>query len=126
MTTANRADPQRMLPLWLGFLGPAVIWAIRFGASYLLVPYACWWDWVAVLHLTTVAGLAACLWTGWLAWGGWRGAGLRTDPEPTTRRTRFLGLAGILSSGFFFVVIAAEGFATFVIDPCLTANAPIQ
>lgn len=97
--------------LWLVTLGPPVIWGVRFAVVYVLVPYACRADAIALLHVITLIALAAVAGLGWMAWssrGGARG-----------ERARFMALFGILSSGLFLVVIAAEGLANVMVDPCL-------
>jgi hypothetical protein len=117
-----------LVPLWFGLLGPPVIWAIRIAASYLLVPYACWWGWVPGLHLATALAVAATAVAGLVAWRRWRavGRGRDTDLGGWSTRTRFMALGGMLSSGIFIIVIAAEGIANIVIDPCLMGGGRMQ
>lgn len=128
MATDTAARPEGgLLPLFIGILGPPVIWAVRFAVNYVLVPYVCWWGRIGVLHLVTLAALAATALTGWVAWKGWQEAGKGTQVElgGTTTRTRFMALFGMLSSGFFFLVMVAEGLANLFVHPCQTAGAPI-
>lgn len=116
-----------LLPLFFGILGPPVIWAVRIGTSYVLVPYACWWELPRLLDLVTLAALLAAAAAGWVAWRQWRAAGGGTQVElgGAATRTRFMALAGMLSSGFFFLVMVAEGLANLFVHPCQTAGAPI-
>lgn len=127
MVDHDRADRQRLLPLWFGMLGPPIIWGARFGASYVLVPYACARDTVLLLQLVTLVALLATAGAGFVAWRQGRAARKRDDdePAPADTRTRFMALAGVLSSGLFFLVIAAEGLALFFVDPCQTGGAPL-
>lgn len=120
------AGETRMLAQWFGVLGPPVIWAVRFGLIYTLVPYACWWDSVFVLHLTTILALIGTAAAGWFAWREWSAAGPSSgeDPEPGTR-SRFMGLLGMFNSAFFSLVIAAEGLANVMIDPCQQGGVPL-
>ena len=117
----------RLFPLWFGLLGPPVIWAVRIGASYILVPYACWWDMVLLLHGVTAAALLATAFAGWVAWTRWRrvGKGMQLELGGPTTRTRFMALSGVISSAFFFLVMVAEGLANFFVDPCQTGGAPL-
>lgn len=100
--------------LWLVALGPPVIWAIRFAIVYVLVPYACREDAVALLHVLTLISLATVTVLGWVAWNSRAAAG--------RERARFMALFGILSSGLFLLVIAAEGLANVMVDPCAAAG----
>lgn len=126
-TMEERHDPHRLLALWFGMLGPPVIWAIRFGVSYVLVPYACARAGVMVLQLVTLVALLATAWAGVVAARHWRGTGKSAQVEfgGLEARARFMALFGILSSGLFFLVIAAEGLAVFFIDPCQTGGVPL-
>lgn len=129
MQMAQAAEESgRGLPtLLLGVLGPPIIWAIRIGASYVLVPYACALRIPLMLHLVTLAALLATVGTGWMASKRWRAAPARVEGSPggEPSRDRFLGLFGVLSSAFFFLVMVAEGLANVYLDPCQTAGAPI-
>ncbi len=115
-----------LFPLWFGILGPPIIWAGRIAVSYILVPYACWTGWIIMLHLVTLVALLATAFAGWVAWRRWRQAGRGTEVEldGMTTRTRFMALVGILSSGFFFLVMVAEGLANFFVHPCQTGGVP--
>jgi hypothetical protein len=127
MTTPVAGSTRELIALWFGILGPPIIWATRIAVSYVLVPYACWWDWIAVLHLVTLAALAATAFAGWVAWGRWRavGKGFEVDLGGTDTRSRFMAIAGMLSTGVFLLVIAAEGLANVIIHPCQTAGGPV-
>lgn len=117
--------PDRLLPLWFGILGPPVFWAMRISASYVMVPFVCEYGGVLVLHGVTVAALAGATAAGLVAWGTWRGSRSATPRPARGERARFMGLIGVLSAGFFFAVIVAESLANFIVDPCLTAGAPL-
>lgn len=126
-TRTASGNEGKLLPLWIGILGPPVIWAVRIAASYVLVPYACRWDTVVPLHGATAAALLATALIGWVSWDRWRRTGKSTQVElggPTTR-ARFMAISGMLSSGFFFLVMVAEGLANFFLDPCQTGGAPL-
>lgn len=126
-TMDDRGDPQRLLALWFGMLGPPVIWGIRFGVSYALVPYACARAGVMVLQLVTLVALLGTAWAGVVAGRHWRATGKSTQVElgGPEARARFMALFGLLSSALFFLVMAAEGLAVFFIDPCQTGGVPL-
>jgi hypothetical protein len=109
---------------WAGVLGPPILWAVRFGASYALVPLICAAGLTWLPHVITAASLVILGFMGWTAWGFWRGA--RGAPPAGTselvRRTRFMGLLGMLSAVLFTVVIIAEWLASVMVDPCLVAG----
>lgn len=127
VTNAAAPAGRGLFPLWFGILGPPVIWAVRIAANYILVPYACWWEWIWILHLTTLVGLLGAAAAGGVAWRHWRRSGSGTGVEfgGALTRSRFMALVGILSSGFFCLVIVAEGLANAFVHPCQTAGVPI-
>ena len=104
-----------------------MIWAVRIAATYILVPYACWWEWIPLLHAVTLAALLAAAFAGWIAWRQWREAGRGTEVElgGTITRSRFMALVGMLSASFFFLVMVAEGLANLFVHPCQTAGIPL-
>lgn len=125
---ARGDEPARHLAaLWFGLLGPPVIWATRLAANYILVPYACGTGSTLLLHLPTLAALLATAAAGWISLGRWReprpDAGAR--PARRVERARFMAMAGLLSSGFFFIVMVAEWLPVFFVDPCHEAGVPL-
>jgi hypothetical protein len=121
-------QPGGILALWFGILGPPAIWLARLKISYILVPYACWTGWVVMLHAVTGGTLALTAYAGWIAWRAWNRAGRvnESDGAGPIPRSRFLAMFGLLSAGFFFAVIAAEGILNFLIDPCITGGGRVQ
>lgn len=110
-----------MVRQWAGVLGPAVIWAARFGVSYTIVPFVCTTDSVLLLHVITavaVAAAAALGWSSWLQFRSTRAADVRAHRNETVGRYRFMGLLGTFSSALFVAVMVAEGLASFFVDPC--------
>lgn len=116
------------LPLLLfAFLGPPVIWSIRFGVSYSLLPWVCATGGVLLLQALTLAALAGTAWAGAVGWRQWRLAGRSTAAEfgGADARARFMALVGMLGSALFLVVIIAEALPLFLIDPCQTGGVPL-
>jgi hypothetical protein len=109
---------------WLVVLGPPVIWALRFGLSYALMPLACSADAVLLLHAMNAVAMLLLAGLGWLAYRFWRGSGETgaDDAADRIRRTRFMGLFGMMSAALFLLVIGAESLANVMIEPCMTAG----
>jgi putative membrane protein len=114
----------RAAGLWFGILGGLVAWIAHLGTSYALVPWVCATGRIPVLHgLTVLMALVAAAAT-LVAARRWRGAGTSgTPPEAGARvpveRHRlegFLGLFGLILSGFFLVLILVEGLPA-LLDP---------
>ncbi len=110
----------QLAQLWLGLLGPAVVWLTQFELNYLLVPWVCAHGHREVLAVVSVVALACAGGLGLLAWTNWRRAGQHWPGEQsdTATRTRFLAVLGLLVSGLFFLLIAAQGIAVWFINPC--------
>lgn len=123
---SERAEPfdrvGLVAQLWLGLLGPAAVWLVQFQTLYALVPWVCVHGHAAVLH--TVSAVAMLLTTGLgaLAWAKWRQAGAAWPSEQSDRvtRTRFMAVLGLMSCGFFFLLIGGQALAMVFIDPCRT------
>jgi hypothetical protein len=116
--------------LWFGFLGPPVIWAVRFMVAYALVPGACSAGGLLALNVVTLVALAGTVLAGVVAARSWGRAGpepgVEGDPDHTAwRRARFMAMAGIFTSALFTAVIVAEGLANVLVDPCLGSGAPL-
>lgn len=116
--------------LWFGFLGPPIIWAVRFMVAYALVPEACSAAGLLALNVVTLVALAGTMLAGVVAARSWRRTrgehGAQDDPGRTAwRRARFMALAGIFTSALFTAVIVAEGLANVLVDPCLGSGTPL-
>lgn len=125
-TTPPRTEPGSA-SLWFAVLGPPVLWAARFGASYALLPYACAPGDVRLLYALTVATLLAVAAAGVVGWVQWRRLGPSAGapiggPEA---RARFMAGLGLLGSALFFAVVVLEGLALVLIDPCRTGGVPL-
>ncbi len=116
-----------LFPLFFGALGPPIIWAVRIGVNYVLVPYVCWGGWTWLLHLVTLAALLGTAAAGGVAWNRWRqvGSGNEIEFGGLATRTRFMALFGMVSSAFFFLVMVAEWLPSFFVHPCQTAGLPL-
>jgi hypothetical protein len=116
-----------MLPLWFGFLGPPIIWAVRFGVSYALVPSACTGAGLLWMQIVTLVALVGTAWAGVLAWRSWTRAGDadRVEPGGVRVRIRLMGAVGVLGSVLFFLTILVEGLAIFLVPACQSGGVPL-
>jgi hypothetical protein len=113
-----------MVGQWLGVLGPPILWAVRFGVNYALMPLVCAAQLTWLPHAITAAALVLLAGMGWTAyrfWSATRGATAADTPD-LVRRTRFMGLFGMMSAALFALAVIAEWLANVMIDPCLTAG----
>lgn len=123
MTTTVRrrlSAPSGLALLWFGMLGGPVAWAARLLVAYPLVPVACATGSNLPLHLVTLATAASTVAAALVSWRIWRQArrDARGDDGGGLSRNGFMGLFGMLSSGFFLLVILAEGSMAFFVDAC--------
>lgn len=119
-------DDRAYPTLFFGILAPPVLWAARFGVSYVLVPYVCANGWTWLLHAITGGTIAAIVAVGIGSWRRWRsGPGANPMPEEALGTWRFMSLVGVLSAAFFLLVTLAEGLANFFVHPCQQAGVPI-
>ena len=101
-------------------LGAPVAWATEFAIAYSITQHACstghYWE----LHLSWIVFLAVTLLALFVSWRIWQAA--RHEPRPdrgtAVERSHFMALFGLMSNGFFVVVIIAEAIPRFILTPC--------
>ncbi len=127
-TSAQLARGMGLAQLFLGIVGPPAVWALRIGAAYILVPYACWSEQRWLVHLPSVIAILAVAAITFHAWRLWRRAGgpASTELDGVLARSRFMTLFGMMNGAFWILVMAAEELASLFIDPCLTAGHPLR
>lgn len=110
--------------LWFAVLGPPILWALRFGVNYGLMPLGCTAGLTWLFHLVSALALVLLVVMGLTGYRFWKAASAvpREDADDLTRRTRFMGLLGMLSAALFVVVVIAEALAIIMIHPCLTSG----
>lgn len=108
--------PQRDLGLWVGMVGPAMLWLIQFQALYMMVYPACDTQKKVILHLTCFGFLIAIGALGVWPLLTWR----RTNDKgaEVMRTRRFMAAVGIMSVSLFVLAVIAQWIAAFVVDPC--------
>ena len=107
--------------LWAGIIGAPMIWLTQFLICYALVPYVCHTRKFFSLHLTIAIALILVAGAGILCWREWSDVGLRSPQSEDCDRlgtTRLAATVGLLSSALTFLLIVAQGIATFMVDPC--------
>jgi hypothetical protein len=111
---------REVLTLWAGVLIAPLAWALQMQAGYILVQPACQAGRNTLLHIVTLAALLLAALGGFIAWRKWQQTG-RAWPDEAAgalARSRFMAVLGLLLSVMFFLVIVAQGIASFVLHPC--------
>jgi hypothetical protein len=113
-------EARRIGVLWSGLLLPPLAFLTNLAIAYALVPRACTTNEPLLLHLVHFVSLLLTLAGGLVAWRVWRATGAEWpgDAGGPLGRSRFLAGSGLLSSGMFALVILAQWFPGFVLDPC--------
>jgi hypothetical protein len=118
---AEGSSPRENRALWLGILGPPVIWLVQFQVSYMLVPWACSTGQHWTLHAASFLFLVMAAMPGWPAWRYWRAAGGERLPERQSAgrgRRQFMALLGLMMTGLFVLATLAQAIPRFVLNPC--------
>jgi hypothetical protein len=112
----GRGGAERAWPLWAAYAGAPAAWALAVGASYAVVPLACEWGTALPLHAIRAVTLAVAAAATAAVFALWRD--VRGGRALRLRRTETLAFVGIAVAGFSALLIALEGVANFVVDPC--------
>jgi hypothetical protein len=109
-----------LLTLWAGILLPPFAWFLHQQLSYISVLWACETGRQFILYIATLAMLLLALGGGLIARQTWQRLG-RDEPdeaEGVLARSRFMAVAGVLSSVMFSLVILAQGIPSFILNAC--------
>jgi hypothetical protein len=101
-------------------LAPAAF-AGGFQAIYSLTPWACYHrQWSALLHVIPALTLIGTGLGFWLAMTNWRAAGAGWPSKGATVQTRdrFLGVLGMIFSAYLSLIVLAQWFPVFLLNPC--------
>lgn len=124
MTTTAHAglkSDEAVFAQWVGVLAAPLAWGAQQLALYTMVPWACQTGHRVALILVSVAALVVSTCGALVARRNWGrvGRGEPNDEGGARGRSRFLAVAGLVSSAFFFLVVFAQGLATFIVHPCM-------
>ncbi|HEY6112187.1 MAG TPA: hypothetical protein VIV62_06705 [Chthoniobacterales bacterium] len=110
--------PLRDFALWLGILGPPLLWLTQFQTVYMLVFPACGQHRnVIIIVASLLFGLVIAV-CGFI---GWSNRVPVADSPPRVKKTRhFMAVLSILSMSIFVIVTIAEVIAALMIDACVT------
>lgn len=130
--------------LWFGFLGGPAAWSVQALVNTSLAAHACYPHLTplaapiarglrGLTFAVGVAAVAVCVAAAVVAWRTWsrtrgehqQGSGRGREHEPSSAlletgegRTRFMALAGVLTSLTFLVVTVADAAAILLVTPC--------
>jgi hypothetical protein len=108
--------PLRDLALWLGVLGPPVLWLTQFEVIYSLVLPVCVGQQRFLLALISLACGAGILGCGLI---GWHGRTPVADPPSRIKYVRhFMAVLSLMSMTLFLLVLIAQMIATAMHSPC--------
>ena len=108
--------PLRDFALWLGILGPPMLWLTQFQAIYMLVFPACGQHRNAVIIITSLLfglAIAAC---GLIGWNN--RVPVAESPQRVKKTRHFMAVLSILSMSMFLIVLIAQIIAALMIAPC--------
>ena len=102
------------------FLAPVMV-AVNYQLNYLLVPFACESGWWLAMHISPPIAIAVALYAYVTAHRVWRDSGGHWPDEEhgVLPRTRFLGMFGMIFSGFSALLIAAQWIPSWMMSPCV-------
>jgi hypothetical protein len=108
--------PLRDLALWIGILGPPVLWLTQFEIVYAFVLPACVAHHKIVLVLISIAFGATIVGCGMV---GWSGRASEMQPASRIKFVRhFMATLSLMSMSLFLLVIIAQLLATAMHSPC--------
>jgi TRAP-type C4-dicarboxylate transport system permease small subunit len=108
--------PLRDLALWLGILGPPLLWLTQFEIVYAFVVPVCVAHHKVVLAVVSVAFGAAIILFGWIGWNG-RAPTAGSPPQIKVVR-QFMAALSLMSMSLFLLVLIAQILATAMNSSC--------
>lgn len=108
-----------LLSLWLGVLGPPLLYLFDLQASYTLANRACSSGSHALYAMTTLVAALLVAVIGTLSWNHLQSIPSTNDEggqEPD--RNRFLAMGGVAFSAFFLVMIVSNFVPKFILGVC--------
>jgi len=110
----------RAVSAWVAVLAGPVAWFASLLANFALTAQICARGWKALLFAVTILALILTASAGVLAWRLWRETGVELPGETAgvAGFRRSMGLAGVLLSGMFVVVIIAQAIPNLIFRGC--------
>jgi hypothetical protein len=124
MNVSPQAEPSSApaaFRLFLGLLGPPLVWLASLQAIYGVASFACDLGISRLpMHAITIAAAIAIAAATASSWQSLRRSGIRrpVDAEAHGHRSRFLAVGGLVLAAQFLVVIVAQGLAVVFLAPC--------
>lgn len=104
-------DTGRLAGLWIGILGPPIVWLFQFEINFAIVPWTCANASAWMIHLVTLLALALAAGAGVI---GWRARAAEGVPD----YAKFMGVGGAILGAGFSLMILAQGLTSVVLGPC--------
>ena len=108
--------PLRDLALWLGILGPPVLWLTQFEIVYALVLPVCVAHHRIVLAVISVAFGATIIACGVIGWNG--RARVPGSPPRIKFVRQFMAVLSLMSMSLFLLVVISQMLAIAMHSPC--------
>jgi hypothetical protein len=105
---------------WAGLAAGPACWALDTQLNYALVPWACKYGWngiPAIAALLAIMSLLGAL-SSWFAWRRYEAPGTFNSGQDGHPRNLLCGI-GVAAGVLFAIVIAMQGIAGMMLDPCL-------
>ena len=113
---AGTDRPLRDFALWVGLLGPPVLWLIQFQIIYALVLPVCVSHHKAVLIIVAILFAAAIAVCGIVGWN--HRLPVSDFPSRVGPTRLFMGVLSLMSMCMFLLVVIAQSIATVMHSPC--------
>jgi hypothetical protein len=114
LTATDR--PLRDFALWIGILGPPLLWLAQFQTVYMLVYPACGNHRNLGITLTSICFAIAIAVCGWLGWSNRIPVARSLECVQKTRH--FMAVLSLMSMSIFLIVLIAQTIASMMVPPC--------
>jgi hypothetical protein len=108
--------PLRDFALWVGILGPPLLWLTQFQIVYAFVLPVCVGHHEILLLLISIGFVVAILGCGLVGWNG--RAPVVDFPSRIKFVRHFMAVLSLMSMSLFLLVVIAQAIATAMNSPC--------
>jgi hypothetical protein len=108
--------PLRDFALWLGIVGPPLLWLTQFEIVYAFVLPVCVAHHKIVLVMISIVFAATIVVCGLIGWSG--RAPVASSPARIRFVRHFMALLSLMSMSLFLLVVIAQVLATVMNSPC--------